>query len=127
MQICQYHQQFSDHHGQEVRPMSRCQQFAQTIGVKSMLKLSLEQSLQHARGERHDLRTTVLPAPPKPMKKQEIVKLRQQLNLSQAVFASVLNVSVKTVQAWEQGLRQPSDAALKLLTIAKKHPEVLLT
>jgi len=39
----------------------------------------------------------------------------------------VLNVSVKTVQAWEQGLRQPSDAALKLLTIAKKHPEALLT
>jgi DNA-binding transcriptional regulator YiaG len=49
-----------------------------------------------------------------------------RLNLSQAVFAGVLNVSVKTVQAWEQGLRQPSDAALKLLTIAKKHPEVLL-
>ncbi len=57
---------------------------------------------------------------------QEIVKLRQQLNLSQAVFASVLNVSAKTVQAWEQGMRQPSDAALKLLTIAKKHPEFLL-
>jgi putative transcriptional regulator len=92
----------------------------------SELRLSLEQALQHARGERHDLRTTVLPAPPKPMKKHEIVKLRQQLNLSQAVFASVLNVSVKTVQAWEQGVRQPSDAALKLLTIAKKHPEVLL-
>jgi putative transcriptional regulator len=91
------------------------------------LRVSLEQALQHARGERRDLRTTVLPAPPKPMKKQEIVKLRQQLNLSQAVFASVLNVSVKTVQSWEQGLRQPSDAALKLLTIAKKHPEVLLT
>jgi putative transcriptional regulator len=91
------------------------------------LKLSLEQALQHASGERRDLRTTVLPTPPKPMKKHEIVKLRQQLNLSQAVFASVLNVSVKTVQAWEQGLRQPSDAALKLLTIAKKHPEVLLT
>ena len=84
------------------------------------------QAIQHVRGERHDLRTTVLPAPPKRMKKHEIVKLRQQLNLSQAVFAGVLNVSVKTVQAWEQGLRQPSDAALKLLTIAKKHPEVLL-
>jgi putative transcriptional regulator len=90
------------------------------------LMLSLEQALQHARGERHDLRTTVLPAPLRPMKKQEIVKLRQQLNLSQALFAHVLNVSVKTVQAWEQGLREPSDAALKLLTIAKKHPEVLL-
>jgi putative transcriptional regulator len=90
------------------------------------LKLALEQALQHARGERHDLRTTVRVAPPKPMKKREIVKLRQQLNLSQPLFASALNVSVKTVQAWEQGLREPSDAALKLLTIAKKHPEVLL-
>jgi putative transcriptional regulator len=90
------------------------------------LQLSLEQALQHDYGKRRDFRTTVLPAPPKPMKKQEIVKLRQQLNLSQAVFAGVLNVSVKTVQAGEQGLRQPSDAALKLLTIAKKHPEVLL-
>jgi len=37
----------------------------------------------------------------------------------------VLNASSKTVQAWEQGARVPSDAALKLLTIAKKHPEVL--
>ena len=90
------------------------------------LKLALERVLQHARGERHDLRTTVLAAPPKPMKKQEIVQLRQQLNLSQPLFASVLSVSVRTVQAWEQGMRRPSGTALKLLTIAKKHPEVLL-
>lgn len=90
------------------------------------LELSFEQALQHARGERHDLRTTVRVAPPKPMKKREIIKLRRQLNLSQVLFADIMNVSVKTVQAWEQGLREPSDAALKLLTIAKKHPEVLL-
>src|SRR2546428_2657235 len=90
------------------------------------LKESLQQAIEHARGERHDLRTTVLPAPPKPMKKSEIVKLRQQLNLSQVLFARLLNVSVKTVQAWEQGAREPSDAALKLLTIVKKHPEILL-
>ncbi len=90
------------------------------------LETSLQQALQHARGERRDLRTTVLPAPPPPMQREEIVKLRQQLNYSQAIFARVLNVSVKTVQAWEQGLREPGDAALKLLTIAKHHPEVLL-
>ena len=90
------------------------------------LEESLTRALQHARGERRDLRTTAPPARPRPMKRQEIVKLRQQLNYSQAVFARVLNVSVKTVQAWEQGLREPSDAALKLLQIAKKHPEALL-
>src|SRR5581483_11261666 len=89
------------------------------------LRLSVEQALQHARGERNDLRTTVLPVPPRPMKKQEIIKLRQALNYSQALFARALNVSLKTVQAWEAGAREPKDAALKLLTIAQAHPEVL--
>lgn len=92
----------------------------------AQLEAALQQALEHARGERHDLRTTVRAAPPKQMKRQDIIKLRERLNLSQPLFASVLNVSVKTVQAWEQGLRAPSHAALKLLTIASKHPEVLL-
>jgi len=92
----------------------------------SELTESLGQALAHARGERSDLRTTVLPAPPHPMSREEIVELRAELNYSQSVFARVLNVSVKTVQAWEQGVRVPSDAALKLLAIAKRRPEVLL-
>jgi putative transcriptional regulator len=92
----------------------------------SELKESLGQALQHASGKRADLRVTVLPAPPTPMSRSEIVHLRQQLNCSQAVFARLLNVSLKTVQAWEQGTREPGDAALKLLTIARKKPEALL-
>lgn len=91
------------------------------------LKTSLGQALQHARGKRVDLRVTVLPAPPSPMSRSEIVKLRGELNCSQAVFARLLNVSLKTVQAWEQGVREPGDAALKLLTIARKNPEALLS
>jgi len=91
------------------------------------LMLSLNQTLQYSRGEQVNARTTVLPAPPKPMSRQEIIKLREQYNCSQAVFARLLNVSIKTLQAWEQGVRVPSDAALKLLTVAKKHPEVLLS
>lgn len=95
-------------------------------GLFGELKESLEQVLQHARGKRADLRITVLPAPPSPMSRSEIVQLRQELNCSQAVFARLLNVSLKTVQAWEQGVREPGDAALKLLTIARKNPEALL-
>jgi putative transcriptional regulator len=87
---------------------------------------ALQQTLEHVRGERDDLRQTVRIAPPRPMKKDDIIRLRQQLNLSQLLFADILNVSVRTVQAWEQGAREPSDAALKLLTIAQKHPKVLL-
>jgi putative transcriptional regulator len=92
------------------------------------IKESFEQALQHARGERNDLRVTkvAIPRPPQHMSSEEIVSVRKNLNYSQSVFARLLNVSVKTVQGWEQGLREPSDAALKLLAIAAKRPEVLL-
>jgi DNA-binding transcriptional regulator YiaG len=66
------------------------------------------------------------PRPPKAMSPRDIALNPQKLNGSQAVFAMMLNISPKTVQAWEQGSREPGDAALKLLTIAKNHPEVLL-
>lgn len=90
------------------------------------LMLSLDQALKYSRGEQINARTTVLPAPPEPLSQEEIIKLREQFNCSQAVFARLLNVSVKTLQAWEQGVRTPSDAALKLLTVARNHPEALL-
>ncbi|MEW6208513.1 MAG: helix-turn-helix domain-containing protein [Acidobacteriota bacterium] len=92
------------------------------------LETSLKEALAHARGERDDLRTTVreVPPMPRPRSRASIVALRRRLNYSQSMFARALNVSTKTVQAWEQGLRTPSDAALKLLAIAEKHPEVLL-
>jgi len=89
---------------------------------------SAEQALAYERGERKGYRVTqvTVPKPPQPMSSREIAGLRKQLNYSQSIFARVLNVSTKTVQAWEQGVRVPSDAALKLLTIAKRRPEVLL-
>ncbi len=90
------------------------------------LKESLTEALQHSRGERSDLRTATLPAPPPPLTKEQIVELRHKLKCSQSVFAHVLNVKVKTLQAWEQGLRVPSDAALRLLDIARRHPRILL-
>jgi putative transcriptional regulator len=92
------------------------------------LRGAMEDVLAFERGKRRDLKVTRIqaPRPPKAMSPQDIARIRQRLNCSQAVFAMMLNISPKTVQAWEQGSREPGDAALKLLTIAKKHPEVLL-
>lgn len=90
------------------------------------LKQSLKEAAEHARGGRRDLRTTTLPRPPQKMQSADIVALREQMNASQAVFAHYLNVSVKTVQSWEQGIGRPSGAALKLLSIAKKNPTMLI-
>jgi putative transcriptional regulator len=90
------------------------------------LKEGLNAAIEHARGKRTDLRTTTLPRPPKELSASEIAKVRSRLNVSQAVFARYLNISVKTVQSWEQGQGKPSGASLKLLSIAKKNPNILL-
>jgi putative transcriptional regulator len=91
------------------------------------LKEALEGALAYERGgSREHVSRIRAPRPPKAMSPKDIARIRQKLNCSQSVFALMLNISTKTVQAWEQGSREPGDAALKLLTIAKKHPEILL-
>lgn len=48
---------------------------------------------------------------------QKIRALRDQLKLSQAVFAAVLNTSLSTVRKWEIGDKRPSGPSLKLLNL----------
>lgn len=64
------------------------------------------------------LRTHTLkePAPPQ--------VIRAKLKLSQAAFAGLMGVSVRTVQDWEQGRRKPSGPAEALLRIAEQRPDV---
>lgn len=55
-----------------------------------------------------------------------VAEIRQKTGLSQSKFASLLGVSVRTLQDWEQGRRVPSGAARTLLLVAHKNPMVLL-
>ena len=88
------------------------------------LRKGLSESSAYSKGEL-SLLTTQLPAPPPRPDPARIVSLRKQYRMSQALFAAVVNVSVKTVQSWEQGLRQPSDAALRMLQVIRREPEVV--
>ena len=56
----------------------------------------------------------------------KVQSIRKKTGLSQARFASLLGVSVRTLQDWEQGRRAPSGAARTLLLIAHKNPGALL-
>lgn len=91
------------------------------------LQKSLEQALQHARGDNNKVSVThVRILEPKALTANQIAALRKKLRLSQSVFAKLLNVSPKTVMAWEQGQNPPSGSSLRMLEIIKNDPERFL-
>jgi putative transcriptional regulator len=55
-----------------------------------------------------------------------VATIRERTGLSQARFAKLLGVSVRTLQEWEQGRRAPSGAARTLLMVAARNPQALL-
>ncbi len=54
-----------------------------------------------------------------------IVSARMKSGLSRTAFAKLLGVSVRTLQDWEQGRREPSVAAQTLIAVAECRSEVL--
>jgi len=56
----------------------------------------------------------------------DVATIREKTGLSQAHFAKLLGVSVRTLQDWEQRRRTPSGAARTLLLVAAKNPQALL-
>lgn len=55
-----------------------------------------------------------------------VAGVRAKTGLPQARFAELLGVSVRTLQDWEQGRREPLGAARTLLAIAAKNPQALV-
>ncbi len=70
------------------------------------------------RGEKEPSRKFVVETP-------NVKSIRERYQLSQSEFATLLGISVKTLQNWEQGRRTPRGAARILLQIAAKHPDAL--
>lgn len=75
--------------------------------------------------ERSRERTMKLPPPVKAIPAKEIRAIREVLGCTQIEFAALLNVPKVTAISWENGTRKPSGAALRLLAVAKHHPEAL--
>lgn len=56
---------------------------------------------------------------------EDIKSIRNTLNISQAVFASILDVNQSIVAKWEQGQRNPNGTARVLLDALKRNPHIL--
>ena len=85
----------------------------------------LQEAIDHAQGK-IKLRTTVVEIPEvKVFTSGEIRELRKSLGFSQAVFASALGVSYRTVEDWEYGKNTPCGSSSRLLEIIQKAPDTL--
>lgn len=73
-----------------------------------------------------NLRTTTIEIPdvPPEYSKSEVKEVRENLNVSQPIFAQILGVSDGTVKAWESGANPPSGSSARLIQMAKQDPIV---
>jgi putative transcriptional regulator len=102
---------------------------AKKIKVKVFddMRESLQDALAFEQGREVNLRVAELPPRLRKLQPRDIRAIRRSLNASQVLFATFLNVSPNTIRSWEQGTRRPHGAYLKLLFIAKKNPQALLS
>ncbi|SHG83562.1 NadS family protein [Pollutimonas bauzanensis] len=82
----------------------------------SELKLSLRQAKAIRAGQLEGRRTNVI----------DVKAVRERTRLSQGDFAAAINVSVRTLQNWEQRRRAPTGPAVALLKVVASAPDVVL-
>ncbi|MCP4753008.1 MAG: helix-turn-helix domain-containing protein [Proteobacteria bacterium] len=88
--------------------------------VHDMLKAGLKSTFTQK-----ELDTLGVQIPEISMTAEQIKSIRQKTNLSQSVFAKLLNVSLSSVRQWEQGQRVPTGATKVLLELLDKSPRIL--
>ena len=80
--------------------------------------------VQEYRAGRLTLRTTRVKAKPLPGLTPDMIKrIRQEIDVSRAVFAGLLRVPVRTIEGWEQGKSSPPPSAAALILMTRKYPD----
>jgi putative transcriptional regulator len=54
---------------------------------------------------------------------EELIALRERLNVSRAIFAAYLRTNVRTLENWEQGRAHPNPHASLLIRLVEKYPD----
>jgi putative transcriptional regulator len=84
------------------------------------------EELQSYEAGKKKLRTRKVSVTPiETMKPKDVVRLRESLMLSQSLFAELLGVSKKTLEAWEYGKNEPSGASLRMMNLIKTDPNLI--
>lgn len=83
-------------------------------------------ALAEARQGKRTLRTHALEFKPAPdITPRELVRVRQHLKLSRALFAVYLRTNPRTLENWERGRAKPNAQAALLINLVKRYPDTV--
>jgi putative transcriptional regulator len=83
-------------------------------------------ALAKSRKGKRTLRTHAIEYKPVPrMTPKELIRLRESLKLSRALFAVYLRTNVRTLENWEQGRAKPNAQAALLINLVKRFPDTI--
>lgn len=84
------------------------------------------EALSDVRKGKRTLRTEVVEYRPAPeLAPEDLVRIREKLHLSRALFAAYLRTNVRTLENWEQGRARPNAQAALLVSLVKKYPDTV--
>ena len=93
------------------------------MNVYDSIITGLNQAVEYAQGACPEAKTHKIKVEPlEAFKPEEIKLIRTNLQMTQVIFAAILGVSKKTVEAWEQGINSPSGPASRLFKLFKDNP-----
>ena len=83
-------------------------------------------ALAQARQGKRTLRTHAAEFRPAPeVTPRELIRVRQQLRISRALFAVYLRTNVRTIENWEQGRAKPNAQAALLINLVRRYPDTV--
>jgi len=83
-------------------------------------------ALAEARQGKRTLRTHAVEYKPVPkVTPKELIRVREDLKLSRALFAVYLRTNVRTLENWEQGRAKPNAQAALLINLVKRYPDTV--
>jgi putative transcriptional regulator len=83
-------------------------------------------ALAEARQGKRTLRTHALEFKPAPeITARDLIRVRQHLKISRALFAVYLRTNVRTLENWEQGRAKPNAQAALLINLVKLFPDTV--
>lgn len=83
-------------------------------------------ALADGRQGKRTLRTHAVEFKPAPeVSPKELIRVRERLKISRAVFAVYLRTNVRTLENWEQGRAKPNAQAALLINLVKRYPDTV--